>query len=295
MSSGSRISPIQIFVQNLHHINTLFNISLKQNQMEAGNYAPIFKLGFLGNGSHYLDRMFTIEERNGIIFFVRNVQFGDEKNEYRRSVYSIIKDKTLYVHYTTGILFKDLFDYAHIEPTEISETLYFYYNDKYYNTIKEISDQDPINYKTKTIIVSKIKQIEIPNDMLIYGSFFGLTSQLKVGYYIPEENIPYYHVILFMGKQFGLVPNASHFFQSIANDPNGMYTVVNTVFLDPRQYGQAKLNKSGNLKKQSKNNPYVGVNLINKLSSEKILQNKRFIVGWFLCEIMYQFFFSDAW
>ena len=107
MSLVSRIPPVPVFTQNLNYINILFNITLKQNQMEPGNYAPTFKLGFIGNGSHYLDRMFTIEERSGIIFFARNIEFGDEKNEYRRSMYAIVQNKTIYVHYTTGILFKE--------------------------------------------------------------------------------------------------------------------------------------------------------------------------------------------
>lgn len=294
MSVGTRIPPIPIYTQRLGRINELFNLSLKSNPMETNDYSPVFKLGFINNGTHYLDRMFTIEERRGMLFFVRNVPFGDEDGEYRRSVYVIPKSKVLYLHYQTGIIFSDFFEYAHIEVTEVMEFVSFYYNDKFYNTIKEISDQDAFGYKEKTRIMIKFNQTEMQNNLLIYGGFFGKISQLKVGYFIPEESLQYYHSALFMVKQFGLIPNPSQFFHSIDSDPNSMYSLANYVFADPRMYIAPKLTKTGKIKKIPSKNPYIGVSLLNKLEEAKNHQERRFIIGWFLCEIIYPYIFSDA-
>lgn len=295
MSSGSRVQPIPVNTQNLNIINTLFNISMKENYMESGYFAPTYKLGFINNGQDYLDRMFTIEERNGMLFFVRNVQFGDDQNVYRRSVYTIIQRKTLYIHYTSGILFKDFFDYAHLEPDEVSNIVFFQYEGQYYNNINEISSQDPNEYKTKTHIFNKATQIELQNDMLIYGGYFGVSAQNKVGYYIPESSLEYYHTIYFLGKVFGVVGNKSQFVSDLTTNPNNIYNIVNSVFLDPREVTGQQLTKSGKPKKQPKGNSYIGVSLMNKLASYTNIQYKRFTIGWFLCEIMYPLFFKDAW
>lgn len=297
MSSGSKITPIPVYSQNLNIINMIFNTTLKVNQMDATNFSPTYKLGFLGNGQHYLDRMFTVEERNGMLFFVRNVQFGDEQNSYKRSVYTIPQNKTLYVHYTTGTLFKDLFDYAHLESSEVSNNVIFQYDNQFYNTINEISEKDPNDYKTKTRIFIKSTQNEIYNNMYIYGTYIDFQSQNKVGYYIPESSIEYYHTIYFLGKLFGVVDNnyKYQFFSDLSSNPNNIYNVINQVFTDPRQIGGQILNKNGMPKKQPKKNPYMGVSLMNKLASEINLQFKRFTIGWFLCEIMYPLFFADAW
>lgn len=291
MSLGDNIPPIPIYKERLARIGDIFNISLKTSPMEPYDYSPTFKLGFINNGSHYTDRMFTIEERRGMLFFTRNVPFDDE---YRRSVYSIPKSKILYVHYTSGVIFGDFFDYAHIEQQEVSEHVTFFYEDKFYNNIREISTLNPTEYKTKTRIMIKLNQTEMQNDIHVYATFFGKTCQLKVGYFVSDENIQFYHVNIFMGKQFGLVPSPTQFFQMVDSDPNSMYSLTNYVFADPRVYGAPKLTKNGKVKELPSKNPYIGVSLLNKLEESKNQQERRFIIGWFLCEILYPYIFADA-
>lgn len=295
MSSGSVVANIPVITENLNHINILFNFCLKQNPFDNVNYSPAFKLGFINGGQNVFDRMFTVEERNGIIFFVKSVPPSGEENNTRRSVYAISQKKTLYIHYKRSVLFKDLFDYCHLEPDEVANFLIFLSEGTYYNSIAEISSKNPSGYKETTKILTREKGIEVGNDMLIYSLYLGIESQKKVGYYIPEQNNGYLHVTLFLGKEFGLVDNPRSFFGELANDSNKILTVANTVFLDPRQYTQPQLTKTGKIKKQPKKNPYIGLSLVNKLVEDETIQYKRFTIGWFLCEILYPFFYFDAW
>lgn len=303
MSTIQRIQPIPVYTTRLARLNELFNICIRDGLMDNWEYSPAIKLGFIGNGNHYLDRMFTIEERNGMLFFVKNVIFGDDMNEYRRSVYVIPKSKVMYVHYFTGIIFQDLFDYLHIEP---SPMLNFYYGEKYYDTIKEISDQDPVGYKLSTRIFIKqpdtnqgfnnqntLNVIELQNDIQMFTTFYNKDLQLKIGYYIPDSSIQFYHTIEFLPRKFGLVQYPSYYFSEIDKSAEGMFILANNLFLDPRS-GPVKLTKNGKVAKQTVKNPYIGVSLFNKLQEAKNKQQRRIILGWFICEIMYSYIFADA-
>lgn len=292
LNSFERKQPIAIYKNHLAYIDLLFNAALRNNQIDQSNYAPFIKVGFLGNANHYLDRMFCVEEGLVMLIFVRNVQFGTEPGEYKRSAYMIVRNKTKLIHFDTGIIFSDVFDYAHIEPQETVNNISFLYNGLIYTDIKQISSIDG-DYKSKTKIAININGNELPNDMYYYCYGFRGDVTSKIGYYIPDENFEYYHVIHHFPDNFGKISNPQIFFQSLLSDSNNIYNLLNFVFEDPNLGKHVQLTRTGKPKKKIAANTYNGISLATYLSSETDHQAKKTAIGWFLCEILYQFFFFD--
>lgn len=292
MSTFTQLPPVPVNQQRLYRLNELYNIGLKTNIPGVASAIPIFKVGFIGKGTQYLDRMFTVEERLRMLFFVRNVNYGENKDEIRRSWYVIPLRMTKYIHLSIGITFSDFFDYAHLEEEEVSQYVTFYYNGNPIRSIREASNVDA-DYKSKTRIRINASGYELMNDMQTYGQSVGLISQVKVGYYIPDESIRFYHAVEFLPNQFGLVLDQGRFFYEMDNDPDAMYKIANYTFADPRQYKPPKLTKKGTLKTQPAKNPFLAVSLMNHLEG-KSEQDKLAIIGWFICEILYSYIFTDT-
>lgn len=292
LNSFERKKPIAVYKNHLPYIDFLFNAALRTNQIDQFNYSPLLKLAFLGNADHYLDRMFVIEEGQIILFLVRNVQFAQEPGEYRRSAYTILRSKTKLIHYDTGIIFSDIFDYAHIEPQETINYISFLYEGKIYTNITEISSIDP-TYKLKTKIAININGNELPNDIYYYCCGFQSDIKQKIGYYIPDENLEYYHVIHSFPANFGKVSNQQMFFQNLLSNPNNVYNLLSFVFDDPNLGKPIALTRTGKPKKKIAGNAYNGVSLATQLATETDSQAKKMIIGWFLCEILYPFFFYN--
>lgn len=268
---------IPVYKDHLVYIDGIFNICLGE-----GN-SPIIKLGFLGNTNHILDRMFVIDDNEIMILFAKTVQFGTDEGEYRRSIYIMTRSKINLIHFDTKTVFGDLFDYSHIETSEISKNIIFVYNNTIYESISQISSIDP-DYKSKTKIYDKTGNYELQNSIYQYSRIFPGEISKKIGYYVTDENIKYFHVIHFIPGMFGKIPNLQQFFNLLQSDYNNIQKLVFTIFEDPL---------GGITKKGKKKNPHIGVNLINRLTKDNDLQSKKMTIGWFLCEIMYSFIFLN--
>lgn len=287
-----RKQPISIYKNHLPYIDILFNISLKVHQNDQTNYSPFLKVGFFGNADHFLDRMFVVEDGPMIVVFVRNVQNESDVSSYKRSVYMIIRRKLKFIHFDSGIIFDDIFDYAHIENEEVNKYISFVYNGNVYKDIKEISNID-LDYKSKTKIYIDFNGMELQNDLYYYCYAFQGEISKKIGYYIPTENIEYYHVVHHFRSDFGKNPNQQLMFQNLLNDTNNFYTLINYIFEDPN-FGKApEFTRYGNIKKKASKSTYNGVSLVTQLATKTDIQSKKMIIGWFICEILYQFFFYN--
>lgn len=287
-----RIPPISIFKERLFYIDYIFNSAIKINQYDSNSYQPLIKVAFLGKGDTFLDRIFTAEDGEFILTFVKNVLFDSDLNIYKRSSYMIMREALSYVHFDTGIIFKDIFEYAQIEKEEVKQILIFSYEDKLYEDISEISSNDQ-NYKTKTKILIKSNGTEIKNDMYIYNRLFGIYSQSKIGYYISDDNIKYFHVTMFYKDVFGAIRDQYAFFMPLLQNPDNVIPLINTI---PDNIKSVIQNTETGRKKKQKKQPkdnYLGMSLVGQIASASNLQNKKIIVAWYLCEIMYPFFFRN--
>lgn len=287
-----KISNTGVFKERLVYIDYIFNSAIRTNQYDTNNYQPMIKVAFLGRGDNFLDKMFTAEDGQFILTFVKNVLFDNELNIYKRSSYMIMREALLYVHFDTGIIFKDIFDYAHIESEETKQFLIFLYKDKLYENISEISSFDK-DYKKSTKILARLNNTEIQNDMYYYNGFFGIYSCSKIGYYISDENIKYFHVTMFYKDVFGSIRDPYSFFMPLLQNPANIITVINTIPENIKPViSQSETGRKKKPKKQPKDT-YLGLSLVGKIASASNLQNKKITVAWFLCEIMYPFFFAN--
>ena len=267
---------LKVKIENLSYINDIFSLCLDEN-------APVYKLAFIGNGDHYLYRTFTVEEKLGIITLVKNVEF--KKNgvlQYRRSTYMIPQSKIKMIHYQTGKSVNDLFDYATLEQ---DTNLYFYYNNQMI-TINEVLRIHKYKEVCQIYFMSENQYYLIdPKDFYSYAVYVNYLASYKLAYHIPDEQIPYLHVIDFINRCFSPKLNHEDIYRDLINDrQNGLLNLVNKEWEDI----------DNELAPVKKSNTFINVSLIHKLSQTKDLQTKRIIIGWFLCEIMYGLFFTDA-
>lgn len=287
----NRVEPILVIKQTLPYIDMLFNLCLKINDMDGINYSPLIKLAFYNKCNHYLDRLFVVEETESMVIMVKNVSTGTEAGVYKRSAYIIMKKALKFVHFDKGYIFSDLFEYCHIEPEETSKHLYYRYQDRNYRTIEEISSIDK-DYKTKTKILYLQNNNEVPNDINLYIKYLGNEIIFKVGYYIPDESIKFFHVMMHLPSRFGELENPITVFESILADPNNLKVLINTVLLDLNPTGQKIGVKSKKIKSNQPKNKYLGMSLVSQLFKESdSLQLKRIFIGWFMCEVLFSFFF----
>lgn len=286
------VKPITIYKERLQYSNYLFNVALKSNQNDTNNYSPLIKVGFLGDCRHHLDRLFVVEETEPMVIMVKNVDARSEPGIYKRTAYIIVRSKLKYVHFDTGFIINDIFDYSHIEPLEISNYILFYYEDNFYDKIVDISSKD-INYKTKTKIFVKNTGNELTNNLFYYIYNFGIQTVNKIGYYIPESSIPNFHVMCHIPYKFGKIPNIISTFDSILSNQSNIIVLINNVLDISTEYHETLTITGKTKKKKQPKNKFVGVSLIAKLMDTNSLQMKRIFIGWYLCEVLYQFFFYE--
>jgi hypothetical protein len=281
---------VNINSQRLDVITKLFNITLSN---DLTNMAPFIKVGLIGNYSSIFDRFFTTEENKIMLTFVRNVKNTDDDDAYKRSAYMIVRKKTRLIHFRTGLIFDDVFDYAHIEQTELYNFgISFYYNDKYYTNINDISSIDP-EYKQKTIIcyLNNSNQIVMENHIHTYCYLFGNFIDKKVGFYIPDENIEYLHVIHHFKSSFGLIADKNRCWAYLDNNDNNLNILINQNFINPATMKEIKYTKKGTVKNEKDIDNFIHLNLISKIKSVNDYQIKRLIIGWFISEILYSYIF----
>ena len=287
-----RIQPITVYKERLQYLQMLFNISLKTNINDSNNYSPVIKLAFIGKGKHYLDRLFVVEETESMILMVKNVSNTTDLRIYKRSAYIMMRDAFKFVHFDTGYILNDLLDYCHVEPNEIIKYIYFIYNEKVFENINEISSNDT-EYKSKVRILLKSNNLEIGNNINFYIYNLGIEISFTLGYYIPDNSIKYFHVMGHMPDKFGVLPDLQGTFSLLLSDPNNLFILANSILFDitPQTITINDENKKSKGKKKEPKNKFIGISLITKLSETESIQTKRIFIGWFICEVLYQFFF----
>lgn len=291
MSEYQRISPL-IFRSNFSpYISYIFNKLLRQSQMDTNNYSPILKFGFYGNGAHMSERMFTSEESMYMISFVKNVTLEPPSSATRRSFYMIVRSKVHYVHFVTGIIFKDLLDYANLEEQEVSKYFVFQHNGRIYERVSEIIHIDT-NYKQNTKILAKTNSSEFPNDIFYYLHYIPMVDnsykepELKIGYYIPESSLPSFHVSLHISTCFSLKMDRTPLYNAIIND----FSTLDKLLLTNLSEGLSKSKKYEEDGKLISFN-FVESSLAIRVASTNKIQQKRIDIAWFLAEILYGLFF----
>lgn len=282
-----KIGPVGTFKERLPYIDLFFNISIKTDQNDMVNYAPIIKVGFIGKGINFTDRMFVAEETEHMLIFVRNVTFDSEPGGYRRSVYIIPRKYIKYVHFDTGYVVSDMLDYSLVESEEVSKFIHFSYEDKIYERLSEIVNLDK-NYKTKTKIIMKGTDQVMNFSLFDYIRDPASEARNKLGYFVPEDSIKYYHVMMFIGQKFGKLQNQYAIFSQLLEDRQNIYNNIYRLVTSISDTGgtAVKVTKKGIPKTD-----LISESLVSTITRDDTLQMKKIFVAWFLCEIMYPFFF----
>lgn len=292
LNSLDKVPPITIYKDRFQYLNLIFNLCLKKGQYDQANYSPTIKVAFLGKCNHYLDRMFVVEEAETMITMVKNVSAVTDSSIYKRSAYIMMREAFKFVHFDTGYIFDDLFEYAHIEHDEISKIISFYYEGSIYQNIKDISSKD-VDYKSKTRVFLTSNNQEIGNNINFY--IYNLSSEIsyKIGYYIPDNSIKYFHCMTHIPDKFGGFQDQMSAYNSLLTDPQNFLLLINNVLTDtkPQLSNLDEGDKKSKGKKKAPKNKFIGVSLVTKLSEWPTLQMKRITIGWFICEVLYQFFF----
>ena len=284
-----RIDPIQIYKERLNLISYFYSYSFKNEELLK---SPLLKVGILGTGKTYLDKLFVIEETNPMVLFIKNNIYKDKDIPYRRTIYSIVRTKLKYVHYDSGIIFSDLLDYAHIDRNEIRRFFKFQYEGKIYENIDEISSIDN-EYKLKTNILNIHDNSIFPNNMYLYNYYLKTEALNNVGYYIPESSCINLHPILFIPKLFGLLPGSFepkniYFDQMLAHFGNLEFTFQYLFEIKCLQYTSEK-NSKKYIDNSIKN---IIVNVSGASDKYYLNQQNRMSIGHFICEVLYEFFFK---
>lgn len=291
------IQPIKIHKDRLNLISYLYLNSFTgsyRRELENSKELlkqPLMKIAILGEGTSYFDRLFVCEETPTIIMMVKNMIFeSDRELPIRRTIFSIVRSKLKYVHYDTGIIFDDLLDYAHIEPDEVNKYFKYYYEQNYYDNIKDISSKDS-DYKSKVLIYDVQSGQVFYNNMYYYNFYKRDESLLKVGYYIQNSSCVNLHPVLFCSKLFGLLPNMMKgteymYFQQLLVSYNSDLNFISRSLLD------VNLTKYSDGKSRKYNSNLIDSLLANNSQKkEYVHQNNRMLIGSFIAEILYSFFF----
>ena len=285
-SSFSKIDPIRVHMERFQYIDYIFNLCLSGSFQSATIVSPAIKVGFIERGSHVLERMFVAEDFESMLIFLRNVPLGSKPNVYIRTAHIMPRSFINYVHFTTGLIFKDLFDYCLIERDETNANLYFIHEDQVCFDLNEIIAKDQ-NYKTNTKIFIKTSNFEIGNSLFLYSYSFKEYIQYKVGYYLLDVNYDYFHPMINISKNYGQLQNAYNIFTSILSNSEYIVSLVNFQFQSSLTVDDEDGVKNGRKPK------LIGMSLIDNVKACKSNQEKRITIGWFLCEIMYGFFFDN--
>lgn len=251
------ISPVNVRSDSLWYIDNLFNTCIKNN----ANNSPCILLGILKSGESPLEKMFVAEEKNHNVIFIRNVEH--ESGIFRRSAYIIVRSKILFIHFATGFILRDIFDYCHVEHEQVKNVVCFFYEGLQYDNIADISSRD-VNYKSKTHIFTYDKR-EINSSIFNILPILGLRIFNNIGYYIPDESIKNFHVMAYFSKLFGQFDKSVNF--------NNIEKIISSV----PTIGPPKI--------------HLNTSLEIKLNSYNELQDKKIVIAWFLCEAMFNIFY----
>ena len=285
-----RIAPIKLHIERLHYIEYIFNLCLYGALESPTAVSPAIKVGFIEKGSHVLERMFVVEDSAPMILFVINTPLKVKTTVFIRTAYIITRSKVNYIHISSGVIFKDLLDYCLLEPEETSTNLYFYHKDKVYTDINEIISKDP-KYKETTRVFLRSSNQEIGNNLFMYSYMFKNIVQYKLGYYINPANYEdYFHPMSNISTNFGALPNIIEVFTALLTNPQNVTGLINIPF-EPNVVEDIDITVEKS--KKERKAKMVGMSLIGKIRSLTSIQEKRVTIGWFLCEIMYRFFYDD--
>lgn len=281
MSNLTKIKPINVI--NLHLIPQFY-----QHTINDFSIVPILKVGFFGSGENYLEKMFVVEENQFIISFVKNVFLGNKEQSYRRSMYIIVRSKVSYVHFKTGTIFKDIFDYALIEKDEVAEFFEFEYKGTRSLDVESLYYDDN-DFKTKTKIFIKSTDIEVENNFYHYIYYLPINPQLqykeiqnKVGYYIEEDSLSNFHICQHFSKIFSTQDSdqiIKYIYDNAENLDQIISQIVNTNF------------SSGYINNDNNKIKINNDSLINIIKNEISSQLKSTQIGVFLAEVLFKLFF----
>lgn len=304
-----KIEPIRVHSERFDLIDSVFNLSLGGFLFPQGNQtslSPAIRIAFIERGLHVLERMFVVEDFKPMITMILNTPLK-RPNAYIRTAYMIVRTHIDYIHYKSGYIFKDLFDYCLFEHQQTNANLFFLHNGSTDLTLNQIIAKDP-NYKVNTRVFLRSNNYEIGNDMFQYSYFFRQQIQDNVAYYVREEKYEdYFHPILNFTKNFGKAEEIGNIYASILQNPQLIVNFVNHIFKsssdldvyddeyedesddDSDDEDQKKKKKT----KKERKTKYIGMSLIAKIGTTEKMQEKRIIIGCFICEMMYRLFFDD--
>lgn len=274
---------MQNITQNLQYIDLFFNKSISPEISVNNLYNPIIKVGFLGQIENIFDRMFVAEESKHMVIFVKNVT-SSTTGKNKRAVYIIIRRKLKYIHLFNGNIINDIFEYSWYEPEETKKNIYFQYNDERYESIADVYNIDN-DFKSKTKIFTNDDQ-EISSDLFDYFSLFRDEIQYKLVYYVEDDSINYFHVMMHISQNFGVIN--IDFFRILQLNPEETTNKI----ISSRMHNPDSKKKVSSSKKETSSSETEILSLSETLASEKYLQTKKITVAWFLCEVMYNFFFQ---
>jgi hypothetical protein len=286
------IKIMNIRSQNLDYIDYIFN-NLIGTEFQQNN-SPFIKVAFLGNSTDFSEKMFVADDSKNIITLVRNVRSGVKLDNIKRSVYMIIKIKLKYIHFSTGNIFSDIYDYAILESDETSKVIYFEYNGIKYDKIKDIIRYE--NYKDKTKIFFKQGDQQISNDMtnyLIIMRHFGVIVK-NIGYYIPNESLKYFHVVQSVSSNFGKITNEREFFTKLLENPVVKINELINTELNGSKINQENCKDCGDEDDEGEDNgkrKTIKMSLKTKIDSTKIIQEKKILLALFFSEVLFNFYF----
>lgn len=289
----SKINPININPNGINFIDCIFN--------SFGIEVPYIKLSFFSNGENVLERMFICEDNDNMITAVMNViSSTDEKTKkiiYRRAVYMIVRSKISYVHFASGEIFSDLFEYSILESYETDNCLVFVHNG-IQDTLFNIKNRDS-NYKTNTSVFFRYYENdienfhEIGNDIFNYikcSKYYGNNEiDKKIGYYLKNENFDYFHPILRMKKSFGYSSFINQMCDFYLQNFDRIGEFTGKVF-DKNQFYPSNCDEKANY---FDNSLHGIVASLYEDSFEKNLQNIKFNIGFFISEILYRYIYGD--
>lgn len=284
------ISPLNIHSERFQYIDYMFNYCLTNNFEPQNIVSPSVKVCFIETGTKYTDRMFVAEDYEPMVLVVRNIT-TDKPSLFNRVAHIIVRSKINYVHFSTGSIFKDLFDYSFLEPEEIKTNIYFYHNEKTYDNIGDIAKIDE-DFKMTTRVFLRNNNMEIGNNLFYYSYTFKYPSTQKIGYYILPQNYEYLHVITNIPTKFGEMNDDINKFNEMLQDPNKIFNVLSYIFGDVPSIMVEVKGKNGKSKYKETKVKSVNKSLIDKVNSTTAKQEKVVIISWFLCEIMFKFFYD---
>lgn len=289
--------PINIYSERLKYINLTYNYLLNQSftELSNNNKQPAIKLGFIGDASSESERLFVAQDSPQLILMIRKTKLETDKEKKIKSVYFIVRSLVKYIHFSTGYIIKDIFDYFSLEIEEMFSNVYFIhyipqfdsygnfiqYNTTQYTDIREIMKIDE-NYKTTTTVHLIYNNFKI-EDIYTYSYIYMQIVERKIGYYVPVESYKCFHPHINISENFGNLSNEEL-----------QYQYQSLLFSDQYLVNFINLKMVSNYNSINIKQKITTISLNDKISGipNNEEQEKRVVISWFLIDVLYNFIFG---